>query len=557
MTYATITLRKALLFLLLAASLTWLLMMTFSVKRELPPEYFSVDGLISLARIQIESIAHRTDYASGGGNVLSASALFGTSYFAQAPGVTPSSSSVARDIPVLLYHGITKEPDRFSMEPKAFKEHMFALKRAGYDTITLEDFLLWMEGKKLLRDKSILITFDDGRADSYYGADPIFSALGFNAVMFAATEPSLFSDASVYGYYLHRELLKKMLNSGRWEIGSHARQEFGGLVPIHETGVEGYFLSNKMWLSGENRLETDEEYLERINRELVQSKIDLEESLGTSIVSFAYPFGDFGQETTNNSELADRIVPIVESSYKAAFRQVWPRTNLFTSNFRRNTDTGHYRRIEPASDWTAEDLLEVLGKARAKELPYSDTFRDDKGWKHSWGAASIEDGELTLEALPETTGAFTFLDGSADWRDYSFTADVRREGGEFVSLIARFQDQDNYAACVFGDGHVKIVKRRNGADLEIIRVPDTAAENREATLGMAVEGSRVSCTIGERVAAEGTYAGEAETFFGGIGFQVWDRSLGEASARVRSLDVVSAGRGGVRPSALVSTDDER
>jgi hypothetical protein len=45
----------------------------------------------------------------------------------------------ADDIPVLVYHGIVETPDRFSLTPDAFTDHIRSLKQAGYHTITLAE----------------------------------------------------------------------------------------------------------------------------------------------------------------------------------------------------------------------------------------------------------------------------------------------------------------------------------------------------------------------------------------------------------------------------------
>ena len=97
----------------------------------------------------------------------------------------------AISIPILLYHGITDEPYKGDILLEKFRDQMFALKKAGYHTITLEEFYKFQKGEINLPQKSILITFDDGIKRSFYKADPIFKALGFKATMFIITKYSL------------------------------------------------------------------------------------------------------------------------------------------------------------------------------------------------------------------------------------------------------------------------------------------------------------------------------------------------------------------------------
>ncbi len=237
-------------------ALAVLLLFTFSVRKNIPADYFSVNGVVNAVSLELSSLTNRIDFAVRDRGLSPAAAL-------EAFNVTPSKQVLtfgsAHDVPVLLYHGIVEHPDRFSMTPETFKDQMFALKRAGYHTVSIDDFHQFMQGNKTLPDKSFLLTFDDGREDSYYGADPVLHALGFSAVMFVATADSLETPDSPKSYYLHTPLLHLMVESGRWEIGSHAiQQPFGpgGFIPIASNPTTlGNFLSNKMWLASENRLE--------------------------------------------------------------------------------------------------------------------------------------------------------------------------------------------------------------------------------------------------------------------------------------------------------------
>ena len=115
----------------------------------------------------------------------------------------------ANSIPVLLYHGLGKVPNEKEISLANFKDQMFALKAAGYNTITLEEFKKFMEEGEGVPDKSFLLTFDDGIKSSYYLSDPILRALDYNAVMFIITKYSLEGGSS---YYLSLEEVEKMLN---------------------------------------------------------------------------------------------------------------------------------------------------------------------------------------------------------------------------------------------------------------------------------------------------------------------------------------------------------
>src|ERR1700722_8899402 len=154
---------------------------------------------------------------------------------------TPESEGNVQSVPVLLYHGIVNQPDGTNIELSDFVNQMVTLKKAGWQTITYDDFAAFMKGEKTLPAKSFLLTFDDGEKDSYYPVDPLLKALKYNAVIFVITHDSLNNNSS--NVYLTENELKEMINSGRWEVEANT-QNGSGYIPIDANGDEGYFFSN-------------------------------------------------------------------------------------------------------------------------------------------------------------------------------------------------------------------------------------------------------------------------------------------------------------------------
>src|SRR5581483_2204916 len=149
----------------------------------------------------------------------------------------------AQSVPVLLYHGIISKPDGANILINDFKNEMFALKKAGWQTVSIEDFYAFLQGKKELPPKSFLLTFDDGRKDSYYQADPILHVLGYKAVMFIITKYSLEDNSG--NYYLSKSQVQEMIDSRRWEIETHTKDGHN-LYPIAPNGDQEHFYSNKL-----------------------------------------------------------------------------------------------------------------------------------------------------------------------------------------------------------------------------------------------------------------------------------------------------------------------
>ncbi|MBX4189460.1 polysaccharide deacetylase family protein [Candidatus Parcubacteria bacterium] len=450
-----------------------------------------------------------------------------------------SSALRAEAVPILLYHGIVSKPDRFSLTPEAFKEQMFALKREGYETVRLDDFIQFVRGEKDLPEKSFLLAFDDGRVDSFEEADPILQALGWSSVMFVATRQS-FPETGINEYYLNKNQVADMAKSGRWEIQSHAVQLTGGAIEVDKLGNRGNLLSNKMWLTDLGRLESEEEYIQRIDNEFTLSKQAIERLLGTSVRAFAYPFGDYGQDSENAKGLAEETIRgAVTKNYEVAFQQTWDKDNFFSENFRGlEPDFYRLRRVEPASTWSGDDLLAFLKGAASKMLSYSDLLTANNGWKNPWGAMEFNGQGLHLMTSPETTGSFAFLDGTRGWTDYLYTAKIEKEKGDYVTLFARYQNDDNYVSCTFGDRYVKIDEKEDGVLHTLIEDENPIHTPPEgAYYGIYVNGSEVKCYEGGAVAVL-SFGFDDKLSSGGIGVRIWDEALNNGAIILSSLQVV-------------------
>jgi peptidoglycan/xylan/chitin deacetylase (PgdA/CDA1 family) len=438
------------------------------------------------------------------GGVQTANAI---SFFKTEASLATSSVNVAQDVPVLLYHGITSSSDRFTITPQTFQDQMFALKKAGYSTITLDDFRKFMEGEKTLPPKSFLLTFDDGRLDSFLGADPVLRALDFHAVMFIAAHFSL-GEKQINDYYLYKPDIKKMEDSGRWEIESHAMQNDGGIIPISSTDTEN-FLSNKKWLTTENRLETDTEYEIRVKHELTDSKNIIDAYLNKHVIAFSYPFSDSGDQSINNIDQAQEVIAkYVRENYKFAFEQISLDDGRFASNLP-GDNMYHLHRIESGTSWSGTFLVNYLRGAESKIFQGVDSFGTSDGWKRTWGTVGFDNDKLVLSATATTTGAFTFLDGTKLWDDYFFSSSLDWQQGSHVSLVARYLDSQNYTACTFSQGNVSIENYENGVPTNLARVDNfvTIATSSPVSLSVLASGNSVKCYVGGTIVAYATIHG--------------------------------------------------
>lgn len=449
----------------------------------------------------------------------------------------------AKSVPVLVYHGIVKDNldngkkddaqsgEGINISPEKFFNQMLALKKAGWNTVSIYDFYEFMEGKKDLPKKSFLLTFDDGRKDSYYPSDPILQALDFRATMFVITERSL-NSTKKSSFYLSKMELKEMIKSGHWDIQSHGKLDHD-LYDVDNENRKGHFLSNRLWNYQEKRLETPEEFATRINNDLSDSKTDIEK-LGVKVVGFAYPFGDYGQDSINFPESQLVITDIIKSIYPMSFYQI-RQDSGFSFNY---PDQNQFlmKRIKVNSDWSPDDLLSVLDYAKEKSLPFSDNFSGYNGWTKTWGRMLLKDNSMILDSYFSTTGSSVFLDGARSWKDYVFNAKVDWKKGSNVVLLARYNDSDNYLDCNFSSKWLGIEKVIDGKKFIKENKIDADFSKTNLNLGIKVNGENIECMLDNKIIGSADIETD-KLSKGGIGFKVWDKEVGNSELEVLEVSV--------------------
>jgi len=488
------------------------------------------DTLFSWSNRLLYTIAFAFEDARGA-TAAATSSLGGTT-------LTYDASAHAESIPVLIYHGILprEDPSTTNMTAALFREHLFALKRAGYQTVGLKELYAFGRGERTLPEKSVVITFDDGRGDSFYNGDPTLAAVDYKAVMFPITKFS--QETTLGGYYLSFPELKKMKETGRWEIGSHSHEGHAS-YPINAIGKTGHFFSNYLWKESEGRPETETEFRSRINEDFRISQAALENLLDEKVRSFAFPFGDLGQNQKDNEEKVAAIIEEASEHYDMLFYQYQPGEYFtqFYPDTNSSSDTLLIRRIDVKDTWSGDELLSALERGSPKELPYYDQFTHDRGWVAAWGSYRIADRTLRMEAAPASTGASIILDGTKHWTDYTIRARLVSPNQTGFLVWARFQNDNNNAGCNFGKNFVHVEQIVDGEKRVIkgIREENIIPEGPFSAT-VAMEGRSLSCSINGTTLVETEFL-DPSLDHGGVGIKIWDPVPGESSLILESLSI--------------------
>jgi peptidoglycan/xylan/chitin deacetylase (PgdA/CDA1 family) len=225
-------------------------------------------------------------------------------------------------VPVLLYHGVD-DRSGFAVAADAyyavtrpnFAKQMALLHHAGYRAITLAQFRRFHAGARVsLPAHPFLLTFDDGRADSWRGADRVLARYGWTATMFVDTGAVARGDRE----YASWDELARMQRSGRWTIQLHAGRGHHNIR--FGTGARdvGPFYANRDVLHGE----TLGRWRERVLRDLDWGEAQLRRHVpGYRALAFAPPFGAYGQLATNDPAIPAILGPELHHRYGLVFTQ--------------------------------------------------------------------------------------------------------------------------------------------------------------------------------------------------------------------------------------------
>ncbi|MFH1979537.1 MAG: polysaccharide deacetylase family protein [Patescibacteria group bacterium] len=198
---------------------------------------------------------------------------------------------------VLMYHSVGENRAFFTVKLRDFERQMNYLKQHNFNIISVAELLILLKNNKqkiLNKNKTIIITFDDGYADNYETAFPVLKKYQYPATIFltvgrVGTKLKLKNKTKIN--MLNWEQIKEMHNSGLIDFEPHTITH-PKLSKIEITVAEN---------------------------EILESKQIIEEKLNKKCRVFAYPFGDFNK---NVKSLVQKYFGIAFSTKKGKISRV-------------------------------------------------------------------------------------------------------------------------------------------------------------------------------------------------------------------------------------------
>jgi peptidoglycan/xylan/chitin deacetylase (PgdA/CDA1 family) len=174
-------------------------------------------------------------------------------------------------VPVLMYHSATDTPTAetraLSVPPRALGRQLRRLKDHGFTGLTFGELCARRRNGAVLPERPVVLTFDDGYADLHEQVLPILVEYGFPATVFITS--GWLRDAGARA--ADNRPPDRMLS-------------WSQLVELSDNGIE-------IGAHSHSHPQLDQIDRARLRAELVDSRALLEDRLGRSAPSLAYPYG--------------------------------------------------------------------------------------------------------------------------------------------------------------------------------------------------------------------------------------------------------------------------
>ena len=167
----------------------------------------------------------------------------------------------------------------------------------------------WQGSTVELPPRPLLLTFDDGRADSWTGSDGILRKLGFNAVMFIDVGSVDDGDPE----YLSWEELQIMAAGGRWQLQLHSGHGHHYIQYGPGADDTGAYYAYK------ERGESFHGWRQRVRSDINWGQETLSDHYPAyEPLAFSPPYGTYGQDGTNDPRIPGDLLAWLERTATTA-----------------------------------------------------------------------------------------------------------------------------------------------------------------------------------------------------------------------------------------------
>lgn len=321
------------------------------------------------------------------------------------------SSSEDNGFIALSYFGIDRTGSSKYISKGNLEKQLTTLHKQGFITLSQQDIINYYNKGRQLPEKSLYLSFEDGRTDSAIFSQNILEKLNYKATMFTYSNKMGVNDKK----FLQPKDLSKLESSGYWEIGSNGHRltyinvfdSNGnplGIIDENEipekTKLEYYnhylmdFIRDEFMIPYENRNKMEK----RIRNEYSIMNEIYQSTLGFTPRAYAIMHANSLYQDMNNlvEEVNDREI-------RATFQMHF---NLEGDAYNgKETDLYNLSRLQVSPYWSINHLLMRIQKDMQQPIEFEIGEKEKaKDWKLALGAVEFSRNQIILTSLPSEEG---------------------------------------------------------------------------------------------------------------------------------------------------------
>ncbi len=262
-------------------------------------------------------------------------------------------------VAVLRYQALTPGDIGPALPVTRFREHLAHLAKVGYRFLTPDEIPDYFERVGSLPDRvaglaptrAVVVTFDGAMEPTMALATSAAQEHGVVLAQFVPVAEVERGDPLAATWSALREYRR----SGRWTFGSLMWDAHSPARVYRADAPSAAPLANRIQQATAERVETFEEFMERLRNEYQKSRDVLAERIRRPIHVAAYPEGDIGQRGASNEPQAPMVnIAEAERFYRLAFL-IRPQGHAVATD-----SPYHLPRYEPPPWLTGEELVNHL-----------------------------------------------------------------------------------------------------------------------------------------------------------------------------------------------------
>jgi len=201
-----------------------------------------------------------------------------------------------REILVLMYHDIREEavPGNYMIiSRETFRAQLQTLQDAGFETISFDDLIAFVDYGRQLPERPVVITFDDGYRSNLTIAAPILEEFGMQATIHVigssrGRDTHIRTGVPSIPHFTLEEA-RPWVEAGVIHIQHHSYD----MHHVRALEEEDFFREGALQREGES----DEDYRAAFFADFHMTRQAIEEALGTAVTVYAYPYGFYSADT--------------------------------------------------------------------------------------------------------------------------------------------------------------------------------------------------------------------------------------------------------------------